>query len=265
MKKSALRAKCAYFVVSSVLNWHLFSCRSWKWQKTKRPKPMPCQLCCRYSTSQPFMLEPWPKSRGSHCSKGSCCRRSARLGTILSRYFHGVFIINCLTLHWKGTNIQSHFLFPFVQGKPGPHISPSLPVQAPSSPSFSLYFLPILQPVTWQKKTKSNTCIFLSNKVLMEAACSGDVFKPTNLADDPIMLNIDSTAVVRNVAIFQHFLLNWKIWEKAKQGVLEMLLATIDILVHGSHCYYEFNIVQFQKAQLVQQILIGCQVRINIK
>ena len=94
----------------------------------------------------------------------------------------------------------------------------------------------------------------------MEAACDGDVFKPTNLVDDPIMLNIDSTAVVRNVAIFQHFLLNWKIWEKAKQGVLEMLLATIDILVHGSHCYYTFNISQFQKAQLVQQILIGCQV-----
>ena len=98
----------------------------------------------------------------------------------------------------------------------------------------------------------------------MEAACDGDVFKPTNLADDPIMLNIDSTAVVRNVAIFQHFLLNWKIWEKAKQGVLEMLLATIDILVHGSHCYYTFNIIQFQKAQLVQQILIGCQVSIFV-
>ena len=102
---------------------------------------------------------------------------------------------------------------------------------------------------------------FISRQVLMEAACNGDVFKPTNLADDPIMLNIDSTAVVRNVAIFQHFLLNWKIWEKAKQGVLEMLLATIDILVHGSHSYYTFNIIQFQKAQLVQQILIGCQVR----
>ncbi|XP_022782202.1 lysosomal-trafficking regulator-like isoform X2 [Stylophora pistillata] len=98
-------------------------------------------------------------------------------------------------------------------------------------------------------------------KVLMEAACDSDVFKPTNLADDPIMLNIDSTAVVRNVAIFQHFLLNWKIWERAKQGVLEMLLATIDILVHGSHSYYTFNIIQFQKAQLVQQILIGCQER----
>ena len=95
----------------------------------------------------------------------------------------------------------------------------------------------------------------------MEAACNGDVFKPTNLAKDPIMLNIDSTAVVRNVDIFQHFLLNWKIWEKANQGVLEMLLATIDILVHGSHCHYKFNIIQFQKAQLVQQILIGCQVR----
>lgn len=96
----------------------------------------------------------------------------------------------------------------------------------------------------------------------MEAACNGDVFKPTNLADDPIMLNIDSTAVVRNVAIFQHFLLNWKIWERAKQGVLEMLLATIEILVHGSHSYYTFNIIQFQKAKLVQQILIGCQVRL---
>ena len=76
----------------------------------------------------------------------------------------------------------------------------------------------------------------------MEAACDGDVFRPTNLVEDPVMLNIDSTAVVRNVAIFQHFLLNWKIWEKAEQGELEMLLATIDILVHGSHCYYEFNI-----------------------
>ena len=77
---------------------------------------MHCQLCCRYSTSLPFTLEPWPKSRGSHCSKGSCCRRSARLGTILSRYFHRGFIINCLTFHWKGTNIQSRFLFPFVRG-----------------------------------------------------------------------------------------------------------------------------------------------------
>lgn len=98
----------------------------------------------------------------------------------------------------------------------------------------------------------------------MEAACDGDVFRPTNLVEDPVMLNIDSTAVVRNVAIFQHFLLNWKIWEKAEQGELEMLLATIDILVHGSHCYYEFNIIQFQKAQLVQQILIGCQVSLAI-
>ena len=98
----------------------------------------------------------------------------------------------------------------------------------------------------------------------MEAACDGDVFRPTNLVEDPVMLNIDSTAVVRNVAIFQHFLLNWKIWEKAEQGVLEMLLATIDILVHGSHSYYEFNIIQFQKAQLVQQILIGCQVSLAI-
>ena len=41
-----------------------------------------------------------------------------------------------------------------------------------------------------------------------------------------------------------------------------MLLATIEILVHGSHSYYTFNIIQFQKAQLVQQILIGCQVRL---
>lgn len=152
---------------------------------------------------------------------------------------------------------------------PGGAWTPCKP-QASSSGSLVTIFFSILSPnfttckVT-KEKTKSNTCIFLSNQVLMEAACSGDVFKPTNLADDPIMLNIDSTAVVRNVAIFQHFLLNWKIWEKAKQGVLEMLLATIDILVHGSHCYYEFNIIQFQKAQLVQQILIGCQVRINIK
>lgn len=144
--------KCAYFVLSSVLNWYLFSCRSWKWQKTKRPKPMPCQLCCRYSTSLPFMLELWLKSLALHCSKGSCCRRSARLAIILSRYFHGGFLINCFTFHWKGTNIQSHFLFPFVHGEPGPRISPWLPVQVPPSASFSVYFLSILQPVTWQKK-----------------------------------------------------------------------------------------------------------------
>ena len=228
---------------------------------------MHCQLCCRYSTSLPFMLEPWLKSLGSHCSKGSCCRRSARLATILSRYFHGVFIINCLTFHWKGTNIQSHFLFPIC---PGGAWTPYMPLASSSGSLVTIFFCIFSLTfttcnVTKKKRTKSNTCIFLSNQVLMEAACSGDVFKPTNLSDDPIMLNIDSTAVVRNVAIFQHFLLNWKIWEKAKQGVLEMLLATIDILVHGSHCYYEFNIIQFQKAQLVQQILIGCQVRINIK
>ncbi|XP_048586036.1 lysosomal-trafficking regulator isoform X2 [Nematostella vectensis] len=98
-------------------------------------------------------------------------------------------------------------------------------------------------------------------KVLMEAACDGDVFKHTSLSDIPIMLNIDSNAVVRNVDIFTHFLLNWKIWEKAKQGVLEMLLSTLEILVHCSHPHYQFNICQFQKAELVQQLLIGCQER----
>lgn len=94
----------------------------------------------------------------------------------------------------------------------------------------------------------------------MEAACDGDVFKHTNLSDNPIMLNIDSNAVVRNVDIFKHYLLNWKIWDKAKQGVLEMLLSTLEILVHASHPHYKFNIGQFQKAELVQQLLLGCQV-----
>ena len=97
-------------------------------------------------------------------------------------------------------------------------------------------------------------------QVLMEAACHGDVFKATHLSDDPIMLNIDSTAVVRNIDIFEHFLLNWRIWEKAREGVLEMLLATVEILVHSSHPHYKFNVGQFQQAQLVQRLLIGCQV-----
>ena len=95
----------------------------------------------------------------------------------------------------------------------------------------------------------------------MQAACDGDVFRATNLVDDPIMLNIDSTAVVRNFDIFEHFLLNWKIWEKARRGVVEMLLATVEILVHSSHPHYKFNIEQFQKVQLVQRLLVGCQVR----
>ena len=183
-EESALRVKCAYFVVSWVVNWYLFSCRSWKWQKTKRPKLMHCQLFCRYSTSLPFMLELWLKSLGLHCSKGSCCRRSARLATILSRYFHGVFIINCLSFHWKGTNIQSHFLFLFVQGEPAPHVSPSLPVQAPSSPSFSLYFLPILQPVAWQKKKLNQILVYSSQtrcwwKRLVVATYSNPQILPT--------------------------------------------------------------------------------------
>lgn len=106
----------------------------------------------------------------------------------------------------------------------------------------------------------------------MEAACDGEVFRATNLADKPIQLNIESNAVVRDIAIFKHFLLDWKVWDKApvesgiKQeinapvGVWEMLLSTVEILVHSSHAHYEFNVLQFLKADLVQQLLIGCQV-----
>lgn len=79
----------------------------------------------------------------------------------------------------------------------------------------------------------------------MEVVCNGDVFKFINLVKDFIMFNIDFIVVVCNVDIFQYFLLNWKIWEKVNQGVLEMLFVIIDILVYGSYCYYKFNIIQF--------------------
>ena len=106
----------------------------------------------------------------------------------------------------------------------------------------------------------------------MEAACDGEVFRATNLADKPIQLSIESNAVVRDIGIFKQFLLDWKVWEKApgdgreKQekasplGVWEMLLSTVEILVHSSHAHYKFNVTQFLKAELVQQLLIGCQV-----
>ena len=76
----------------------------------------------------------------------------------------------------------------------------------------------------------------------------------------------------RFIAIFKNFLLDWKMWEKdpsenekkqefnAPLGVWEMLLSTVEILVHSSHAHYKFNVMQFLKADLVQQLLIGCQV-----
>ncbi|XP_072265185.1 lysosomal-trafficking regulator isoform X2 [Pyxicephalus adspersus] len=73
-------------------------------------------------------------------------------------------------------------------------------------------------------------------------------------------LNFDSTAVIKDIQLLEHLLLDWKIWSKAEAGVWETLLTSLQILIRDNHPFKVFNIKQFLRARVVHHFLIACQI-----
>ncbi|XP_066923807.1 lysosomal-trafficking regulator-like [Clytia hemisphaerica] len=99
-------------------------------------------------------------------------------------------------------------------------------------------------------------------KTLLEATCDGDLFLPSDDEDDlesAITINQNTRAVVKNVCILQMLLKDWTLIRKADFEVQEILWQGLETLVRPTHPHFKFNVAQFQRARVVENLLIGCQ------
>uniref|UniRef100_A0A2K6V8Y1 Lysosomal trafficking regulator n=1 Tax=Saimiri boliviensis boliviensis TaxID=39432 RepID=A0A2K6V8Y1_SAIBB len=95
-------------------------------------------------------------------------------------------------------------------------------------------------------------------KTLLEGCCGEDVIYMNENGE--FKLHVESNAIIQDVKLLEELLLDWKIWNKAEQGVWETLLAALEVLIRADHHQQMFNIKQLLKAQVVHHFLLTCQV-----
>ncbi|XP_045393207.1 lysosomal-trafficking regulator isoform X3 [Lemur catta] len=95
-------------------------------------------------------------------------------------------------------------------------------------------------------------------KTLLEGCCGEDIIHINENGE--FKLDVESHAIIQDVKLLEELLLDWKIWNKAEQGVWETLLAALEVLIRADHHQQMFNIKQLLKAQVVHHFLLTCQV-----
>ncbi|XP_023556628.1 lysosomal-trafficking regulator [Octodon degus] len=95
-------------------------------------------------------------------------------------------------------------------------------------------------------------------KTLLEGCCGEEIIYINENGE--FKLDVESSAIIQDVKLLEELLLDWKIWNKAQQGVWETLLAALEVLIRVEHHQQWFNIKQLLKAQAVHHFLLTCQV-----
>uniref|UniRef100_A0A673TJZ8 Lysosomal-trafficking regulator n=1 Tax=Suricata suricatta TaxID=37032 RepID=A0A673TJZ8_SURSU len=95
-------------------------------------------------------------------------------------------------------------------------------------------------------------------KTLLEGCCGEDIIHINENGE--FKLDVESNAIIQDVKLLEELLLDWKIWNKAKHGAWEALLAALEVLIRADHQQQVFNIKQLLKARVVHHFLLTCQV-----
>ncbi|XP_052013670.1 lysosomal-trafficking regulator isoform X3 [Apodemus sylvaticus] len=95
-------------------------------------------------------------------------------------------------------------------------------------------------------------------KTLLEGCCGEEVIHLSEHGE--FKLDVESHAIIQDVKLLQELLLDWKIWNKAEQGVWETLLTAFEVLIRVEHQQQQFNIKQLLNAHVVHHFLLTCQV-----
>ncbi|XP_048259527.1 lysosomal-trafficking regulator-like isoform X2 [Haliotis rufescens] len=90
-------------------------------------------------------------------------------------------------------------------------------------------------------------------KALLDSCTSESLFRPDASACIPI-LRLGTEAVVRDISILQQLLLSWRVWEKAEEGVLELLFQSLQTLIRPDHQHRDVNIKQFRAGGIMNKI-----------
>ncbi|XP_055879864.1 lysosomal-trafficking regulator-like isoform X2 [Biomphalaria glabrata] len=90
-------------------------------------------------------------------------------------------------------------------------------------------------------------------KVLMDACTTETVYKtiPTSSC---LTLRSTTEAVIRDLDVLTHLLLNWRIWQRAEGQVMTLLFTTLEALVSPQHQHRNFNIKQMLAGGVVNKI-----------
>ncbi|XP_065681704.1 lysosomal-trafficking regulator isoform X1 [Hydra vulgaris] len=97
-------------------------------------------------------------------------------------------------------------------------------------------------------------------KIIFESICDGQIFCPVyNGEISDCVANPSTTAVVKNVCILQLLIKNWKLLRKAGLVVQLLCLNVLKNLIRLDHPHHRFNLMQFQRAGVVENILMGCR------
>ncbi|XP_069463086.1 lysosomal-trafficking regulator [Ambystoma mexicanum] len=95
-------------------------------------------------------------------------------------------------------------------------------------------------------------------KTLLTGCCDEHILRITDSGQ--FILQIGTTAVIRDIKLLEEILFEWKIWSKAQKGVWETLLASLEILIRNDHPQQMFNVKQLLRARIVHHFLLACQV-----
>uniref|UniRef100_G3TZW2 Lysosomal-trafficking regulator n=1 Tax=Loxodonta africana TaxID=9785 RepID=G3TZW2_LOXAF len=95
-------------------------------------------------------------------------------------------------------------------------------------------------------------------KTLLEGCCGENIIHVTENGE--FQLDVESNAIIQDVKLLEELLFDWKIWNKAEQGVWETLLAALEVLIRADHHQQMFNMKQLLKARVVHHFLLTCQV-----
>ncbi|XP_072827119.1 lysosomal-trafficking regulator isoform X2 [Vicugna pacos] len=95
-------------------------------------------------------------------------------------------------------------------------------------------------------------------KTLLEGCCGEDIIHINENGE--FKLDAESNAIIQDTKVLEELLLDWKIWNKAEEGVWEGLLAALEVLIRADHQQQVFNIKQLLKARVVHHFLLTCQV-----
>ncbi|XP_056022508.1 lysosomal-trafficking regulator-like isoform X3 [Ostrea edulis] len=99
-------------------------------------------------------------------------------------------------------------------------------------------------------------------KVLFDASTTETIFRFDTDTGNLVMRR-KNEAVVTKATVIEELLLNWRIWEGADEGVLDLLFRGLASLIREDHPHQAFNIKQFHSVSVVDKIFCTYQERIQ--
>nr|XP_009860308.2 lysosomal-trafficking regulator-like isoform X1 [Ciona intestinalis]XP_026692490.1 lysosomal-trafficking regulator-like isoform X1 [Ciona intestinalis] len=125
-----------------------------------------------------------------------------------------------------------------------------------------------------QKVMTKSDCVvgFRTLEELMNSVCSETVIQSYASVNNKVefQINLENSGLIHDHELLTTFILDWKIWHKAKNlegeedfSVWTLLLQSLESLIRDDHIYQWFNIKALLRAKMVEKLLNNIQEMLN--